>query len=68
MAERSVPHSATVAAILNRVPIALIAAMLEHVDFVASDVPGSRVPLYLAGARIERMFAFSPTLGTALNV
>ncbi|MBF6514213.1 DUF1298 domain-containing protein [Nocardia cyriacigeorgica] len=68
LAERSVPHSAAVAAILNRVPIALIAAMLEHVDFVASDVPASRVPLYLAGARIERMFAFSPTLGTALNV
>ncbi|MBF6323343.1 DUF1298 domain-containing protein [Nocardia cyriacigeorgica] len=68
MAERSVPHSAAVAAVLNRVPIALIAAMLEHVDFVASDVPGSRIPLYLAGARIERMFAFSPTLGTALNV
>ncbi|WP_280235997.1 WS/DGAT domain-containing protein [Nocardia cyriacigeorgica] len=66
--EPSIPHSAAVAAVLNRVPVALIAGMLEHVDFVASDVPGSPVPIYLAGARIDRMYAFSPTLGTAFNV
>ncbi|NEW37695.1 DUF1298 domain-containing protein [Nocardia cyriacigeorgica] len=66
--EPALPYSAAVAAVLNRVPVTLIAGMLEHVDFVASDVPGSPVPLYLAGARIEQMYAFSPTLGTALNV
>ncbi|BDT87303.1 wax ester/triacylglycerol synthase domain-containing protein [Nocardia cyriacigeorgica] len=66
--ERSIQHSGAVAAVLSRMPITLIAGILEHVDFVASDVPGSPAPLYLAGARIERLFAFSPTLGTALNV
>ncbi|WP_189027071.1 wax ester/triacylglycerol synthase domain-containing protein [Nocardia rhizosphaerihabitans] len=66
--ERAVPLSGAVAAVLNRVPIRLIADMLEHVDFVASNVPGSPVPLYLAGARIDRVYAFSPTLGTSFNI
>ncbi|MCP2293298.1 wax ester/triacylglycerol synthase domain-containing protein [Nocardia amikacinitolerans] len=66
--ERAIPFSGAVAAVLNRVPIRLIAGMLEHVDFVASNVPGPPAPLYLAGARIDRVYAFSPTLGTSFNV
>ncbi|WP_068054960.1 wax ester/triacylglycerol synthase domain-containing protein [Nocardia xishanensis] len=66
--ERAIPFSGAVAAVLNRVPIRLIADMLEHVDFVASNVPGSPVPLYLAGARIDRVYAFSPTLGASFNI
>ena len=42
--------------------------MLKHVDFVASNVVGSPVPLFIAGAEIERYYAFSPTLGSAFNV
>ncbi|NKY46531.1 wax ester/triacylglycerol synthase domain-containing protein [Nocardia cerradoensis] len=66
--EPAIPYSAAVAATLNRLPVAIVTAMLEHVDFVASDVPGSPVPIYIAGAAVERMYAFGPTIGTAFNV
>ncbi|MEV0708292.1 wax ester/triacylglycerol synthase domain-containing protein [Nocardia aurea] len=66
--EPAIPFSSAVAAGLNRLPVGLLTEMLKHVDFVASNVPGSPVPLYLAGARIDRMYAFGPTIGTAVNV
>lgn len=66
--EPAIPLSGAVAAALNRLPVSMITGMLKHVDFVASDVPGSPVPLYVAGARIDRMYAFGPTIGTAFNV
>ncbi len=66
--EPAVPLSGVIAAALNRLPVALVTGMLKHVDFVASDVPGSPIPLYLAGARIDRMYAFGPTIGAAFNI
>ncbi|MGW4330017.1 wax ester/triacylglycerol synthase domain-containing protein [Nocardia sp. NPDC004573] len=66
--EPAIPLSGLVAAALNRLPARLLTEMLEHVDFVASNVPGSPVPLYIAGARIDRMYSFGPTIGTAVNV
>jgi hypothetical protein len=42
--------------------------MLKHVDFLASDVPGVPVPLYLAGALVESWYPFGPTIGAAVNV
>ncbi|WP_082392907.1 wax ester/triacylglycerol synthase domain-containing protein [Nocardia arizonensis] len=66
--EPAIPFSNALAAALNRLPVGPVTRMLEHVDFVASNVPGSPVPLYLAGARIDRMYAFGPTIGTAVNV
>ncbi|MDE1673902.1 wax ester/triacylglycerol synthase domain-containing protein [Nocardia gipuzkoensis] len=66
--EPAIPLSGAIAAALNRLPAGLLTEMLKHVDFVASNVPGSPVPLYIAGARIDRMYAFAPTIGTALNV
>ncbi|WP_083884150.1 wax ester/triacylglycerol synthase domain-containing protein [Nocardia higoensis] len=65
--EQAIPLSNAVAAVLNRLPSMVLAQMLEHVDFVASDVLGSPVPLYLAGAAVEQLHAFGPTLGTAFN-
>lgn len=65
--EPSIGWSGAVAGVLNQLPTAVIAGMLEHVDFVASNVPGSPVPLYLAGTQVERIYAFGPTLGTAFN-
>lgn len=65
--EPAIPLSNTVAAVFNRMPSAVLAEMLKHVDFVASDVPGSPIPLYLAGAEVEHVHAFGPTLGTAFN-
>lgn len=65
--EPAIPLSNAVAGTFNRLPVALIAAMFKHVDFIASDVPGSPVALFVAGAEIERIYAFGPTTGTAFN-
>lgn len=66
--EPAIPLSGAVAAAFNRLPAGLLTEMLKHIDFLASNVPGSPVPLYIAGARIDRMYAFGPTIGTAVNV
>jgi WS/DGAT/MGAT family acyltransferase len=66
--EEALPLSDAVAGILNLLPSGVIGSMLKHVDFVASDVPGVPVPLYLAGAPITGYYAFGPTTGAALNV
>jgi len=42
--------------------------MLKRVDFLASNVPGVRVPIYLAGAPVTGYCAFGPTTGAAINV
>ncbi|MEU7767752.1 wax ester/triacylglycerol synthase domain-containing protein [Nocardia sp. NPDC049190] len=66
--EPAIPLTGAVAGALNRLPVGLLTDMFKHVDFLASNVPGSSIPLFLAGARIDRMYAFAPTLGTAVNV
>ena len=65
--EPAIPLSPHLARMLNLLPVAVTCDMLKHMDFVASNVVGSSTPLYLAGARIIRQFAFSPTLGSAFN-
>jgi diacylglycerol O-acyltransferase / wax synthase len=67
-ADRSLPYTNAIAGALNLLPRAYIGGMLKHVDFLASNVPGIRVPLYLAGARVDSFYAFGPTIGAALNV
>lgn len=64
----AVPLSGAIAGALNLLPSSYLASVFKHVDFLASDVPGSPIPMYVAGAEIERYYAFGPTLGTALNV
>ncbi len=66
--EEALPLSDAVAGVLNLLPSWVIGSMLKHVDFVASDVPGVPVPLYLAGAEVTGTYAFGPTTGAALNV
>ena len=57
---------------LNRLPTstttALFGGMLKCCDFVATNVPGAPVPVFTGGARIERLYAFAPTAGAAVNV
>lgn len=65
--EPALPLSNAVAAVFDRLPSGALAQMLKHIDFVASDVPGSPIPLYLAGAEVESIHAFGPTIGTAFN-
>ena len=40
----------------------------ETVDFSTSNVRGSAVPLYLAGARVDENYPIGPTAGTAFNL
>lgn len=66
--ERSIPHTQTIAGVLNIMPRWYIGSILRHVDFVASDVPGIPVMVYLGGARVTAQYAFGPTIGAAVNV
>lgn len=66
--ERSLPHTQGIAAALNLLPAQFVGSMLKHVDFLASNVPGVPVPLYLAGARVERWYPFGPTIGASVNL
>lgn len=66
--ERSLSYTQTIAGVLNLMPRWYIGSILRHVDFVASDVPGLPVRVYLAGVPVEVQYAFGPTIGAALNV
>ncbi|WP_279105239.1 wax ester/triacylglycerol synthase domain-containing protein [Gordonia paraffinivorans] len=66
--ERSLPHTQLIAAAMNLVPRWYVGAVLRHVDFLCSDVPGIPVPVYVGGARILAQYAFGPTIGAAVNV
>jgi diacylglycerol O-acyltransferase / wax synthase len=66
--EEALPLSDIVAGVLNLLPSGVVGSMLKHVDFLASDVPGIPVRLYLAGAPVTGYYAFGPTTGAALNV
>jgi len=67
-AERALHHTEAIAGFLNMMPRGVIGAMLKGVDFLASNVPGVPVPMWLEGQRVERFFPFGPTAGSALNV
>ncbi|MFZ2175129.1 MAG: wax ester/triacylglycerol synthase domain-containing protein [Rhodococcus sp. (in: high G+C Gram-positive bacteria)] len=58
------------APILVRVPTVILAnwylSQSSGLDLQASNVAGVPVPVYLAGARIERMFPFGPAPGCAV--
>ena len=51
-----------------RLATALWGGMLKGDDVVATNVPGPAADTALAGARLERLYAFSPPSGAALNV
>jgi diacylglycerol O-acyltransferase len=60
------------AGIISGLPTAALVAMTRSqtrtIDFVTSNLRGSPVPLYLAGARIVATFPFGPRTGCAVNV
>jgi diacylglycerol O-acyltransferase len=66
--EPAVPLTSAIAAGLNLLPRSYIGGMLKHVDFLASNVPGPRAPVYLAGARTTGYYAFGPTIGSSVNL
>lgn len=67
-AERSLPHTEAIAGGLNLLPAGVIGSMLKKVDFLASNVPGVPVPMWLCGAEVERFYPFGPTAGSAVNI
>ena len=62
----------TLAPALSRIPPALLARWYAGVstqfDLQVSNVPGAPVPMYLAGAKIQRMFPFGPLSGCPVMV
>ncbi len=65
--EPSLPVTNAIAGALNMLPAAYVGGVLKHIDFLASNVPGVQTPIYLAKSKVAGMFAFGPTIGTALN-
>ena len=53
---------------LNLLPRWYIGAILRHVDFLASNVPGVPVPVWVGGAAVTMQYAFGPTIGAGVNV
>ncbi|MEY8016069.1 wax ester/triacylglycerol synthase domain-containing protein [Mycobacterium servetii] len=66
--ERSLPYTQAIAGALNLMPRWYIGSILRHVDFLASDVPGVPVPVFLGGAKVRTQYAFGPTIGSSVNV
>jgi diacylglycerol O-acyltransferase / wax synthase len=60
-----------VAAGLNRLPATvttrILGSMLKGIDFVATNVPGIPIPVFLAGAEVLREYAFAPPSGSAVS-
>jgi diacylglycerol O-acyltransferase / wax synthase len=71
-AEPALQMTSTLAGVLNQLPTAtttaLFGGMLKCCDFVTTNIPGAPVPVYVAGARVERLYAFAPPAGAAFNV
>jgi diacylglycerol O-acyltransferase / wax synthase len=71
-AEPAVKLTDALAGVLNQLPTtittALFGSMLKGADFVTSNVPGAPFEIYSAGAALERMYAFAPLAGAAVNV
>jgi diacylglycerol O-acyltransferase / wax synthase len=70
--EPALQMTSTLAGILNRLPTAtttaLFGGMLKCCDFVTSNIPGAPVSVYVAGARVDRFYAFAPPAGASFNV
>ncbi len=70
--EPAVAMTEQLATVLNLLPrraaTAVMGSMFKGADLVTSNVPGAPFPLYLAGAEIQKMYAFGPLSGTATNV
>lgn len=70
--EPALALSEPLAGVLNRLPTSVttgvFGGMLRGVDFVTSNVPGTPVPLYAAGAKILHQFPFGPLSGSGANI
>jgi diacylglycerol O-acyltransferase len=67
-AEPALGLTQPIAMVLNLLPAGVVGGMLKHVDFLASNVPGFPIPIFLAGARVEAYYPFGPTIGSSVNL
>jgi len=65
---KSLGFTDAIAAGLDLLPTGIVGGMLKRVDFLASNVTGVPVALYLAGAKVTAHAAFGPTMGCAANL
>ncbi len=49
-------------------PPELVSAAAQTSDLTASNVPGIPIPVWLSGAKVERMYPLVGTVGAAINV
>ena len=66
--EPSLAVTDAIAGALTLLPAGYVGGLLKHVDFLASNVPGIPVSIYLGGAEVTGFFAFGPTIGASVNV
>ena len=66
--EKSTSYIQIIAGAMNLIPRRILSTVFRAVDFVASDVPGIPVPVFLGGAPVRAQYAFGPTIGSAVNV
>lgn len=66
--EPAIPHSESIAAVLNLLPASVTGSMLKHVDILCSNVPGFGDAVYVGGAAVEGFWALGPTIGAAANL
>jgi WS/DGAT/MGAT family acyltransferase len=70
--ETALAAAGGLAAVASGLPTSLLVtftrAQTRTIDFAASNLRGSPVPLYLAGRRIVASYPFGPRTGTPLNV
>jgi WS/DGAT/MGAT family acyltransferase len=71
-AEPALPHVNDISGAISRLGLGasvnVLGAMMKGCDITASNVPGPPFPVWVAGARVERFFAYGPPAGSALNV
>jgi diacylglycerol O-acyltransferase / wax synthase len=60
--------SAALDALPSGLTTRLLGSMLKSIDVDVVNVTGLRRPAYIAGARVERLWAFAPPTGAALSV
>ena len=75
VAARDEPANALVeplANVLYRLPTTIVTelfgSMMKGLDFQASNVPGSPIPLYLLGQKVTSLVPFGPLAGASANI
>lgn len=67
-AEPALKLSDYLAELSRFLPPELVSAAAQTSDLTASNVPGVPVPVWLAGAKVERMYPLVGTIGAAINI